>query len=137
MPLPIVVPDGYDFFQLGVGANEDEEKTCAICFGKYEPQCLMIRLQCMDELLPDRKKHIHKEAEAAAAILLPCYHIFHAKCIVGWFKVRGHHSKHPTTGYITCPLCRFGIPSRIYVLSLLHNFPLKLMRVEHLRMDVK
>ncbi|CAH9098376.1 unnamed protein product [Cuscuta epithymum] len=133
MPLPIVVPDGYDFFQLGVGAKEDEGKTCAICFGKYEPQCLMIRLQCMDELLPNPKKQeSHKEA-----ISLPCYHIFHAKCIAGWFKVPGYHSKHPETGYITCPLCRFGIPSRIYVLSLLHRFPLKLMRVEHLRMNVK
>ncbi|CAH9143071.1 unnamed protein product [Cuscuta epithymum] len=103
MPLPRIVGDGYGFFQLGGGGgNEDEEKTCAICFRKYEPQCLVIRLQCVDELLPE---HRRKVETATTAMLLPCKHIFHANCIAGWFRVSDDLAPNkPLSRNNTCPL---------------------------------
>ncbi|CAH9098479.1 unnamed protein product [Cuscuta epithymum] len=122
MPLPRMVPNGYGFFRLG-GGTKLEEETCVICFGKYEPQCLVIRLQCLNELLPDPdEEHSHK-AETPAAMLLPCGHIFHAKCIASWFCV-SKDKPCQLSGINTCPLCRFQVPTRHFVLSLQHFFPL-------------
>ncbi|CAH9098382.1 unnamed protein product [Cuscuta epithymum] len=125
MPLPRIVRDGYGFFQLGGRAKlDEEEKTCAICFGKYEPLCLVIRLQCLNELLPE-EEHSH-EADTAAAMLLPCQHIFHANCITRWFQVsvddHTPHHEHLSSNN-TCPLCRFRIPTHYYVVSLVQCFP--------------
>ncbi|CAH9138968.1 unnamed protein product [Cuscuta epithymum] len=116
MPLPRIVPDGYGLF-----AKLGQEKTCAICLGKYEAQCLVIRLQCLDELLPDpEKEHSHK---AAAAMLLPCQHIFHANCIASWFQV-SEQKDYLIYSQNTCPLCRFEISGHYLAFSLVHLFPL-------------
>ncbi|CAH9148638.1 unnamed protein product [Cuscuta epithymum] len=121
MPLPRIVPDGYRLFQLGGGAKLDKEKTCAICLGKYEPHCLVIRLQCLNELLPDPDKA--NTAAANPAMLLPCQHIFHANCISNWLRV-SNHKPYLLCSHNTCPLCRFEIRSHYFVFSLVHLFPL-------------
>ncbi|CAH9098388.1 unnamed protein product [Cuscuta epithymum] len=125
MPLPRIVENGYGFFQLGGRAKlDEEEKTCAICFGQYEPQCLVIRLQCLDELHPEEEHS--NEADIGAAMLLPCQHIFHANCITRWFQVslddRTPHRERLSSNN-TCPLCRFRIPTHYYVAALIDRFP--------------
>ncbi|CAH9053142.1 unnamed protein product [Cuscuta europaea] len=117
MPLPRMVPNGTKL--------KEEQKTCVICFGKYEPQCPVIRLQCLNELLPypAEEEHSHKVETPAAAMLLPCGHMFHANCIASWFCI-SKDDPYQLSGINTCPLCRFQIPSRHFVLSLQHFFPL-------------
>ncbi|CAH9098481.1 unnamed protein product [Cuscuta epithymum] len=122
MPLPRMVPNGYSFFQLG-GGEEEEEETCAICLGKYEPQCLVIRLQCLEDILPNHEEEHSHKTENAAAMLLPCQHIFHANCIASWFRV-SDDKPDQLSGVNTCPLCRRQVPSRHFVLSLEHFFRL-------------
>ncbi|CAH9105977.1 unnamed protein product [Cuscuta europaea] len=124
MPLPVIVPDAYDYFRLGGDEEEgEEEKTCAICFENFGPsssEFTMVRLQCLDELLPGPEEHWHKAARGNGAMLLPCDHIFHVNCISNWL-LRSPPLCH------TCPLCRFHVPPRPLVLFLLHLFPLKVM----------
>ncbi|KAK9230634.1 hypothetical protein WN944_023606 [Citrus x changshan-huyou] len=111
MPLPIIIDDGYDFFELS-------QESCAICWDKYLPGSQVIRMQCLDEvdhLIHNNHHHHHQYLSSrgsdAIAIVMPCSHQFHANCISNWLKSTN-----------SCPLCRFQMPSCATLLSILDLF---------------
>lgn len=113
MPLPILIDDGYDFYELS-------QESCAICWDKYLPGSQVIRMQCLDEvdhLIHNSHHHHHVHHQQCLSFrgsdvtVMPCKHQFHANCITNWLKSSD-----------SCPLCRFQMPSCATLLAILDLF---------------
>lgn len=110
------------FCQIGGGGGEHNDE-CMICWEslKAEPDVISgkARATLNHEVSTTNTRDpstggveipVTDTKDVAGAVALPCFHVFHSKCLVPWF----------TRLFTTCPVCRFDLdPDKLLALPFL------------------